>query len=195
MSEHYSKFDLNTSKNTPYFHAHLPSDYPLESTLVKCRAFRRLPPNLRKLCLLSKKWQEKNQPPGITEEGHWGSIEQWYDEAGYELNPYTGNRLTDEEIDAQWPPNPKLDKFKVEDISVPEGGFADPDTWQEPERDDGSEEDLDAPTEESLLRDIESHGREYVAKYYGVSPQELVGTKNDRQLALKILSALERTRP
>ena len=26
----------------------------------------------------------------------------WYDEEGYELNPGTGKRLTDEEIDADW---------------------------------------------------------------------------------------------
>ena len=49
MSAHFDKYGLNTYYAMPYFHAHIPANYPLSVILQKCRAFRRLPPNLRKL--------------------------------------------------------------------------------------------------------------------------------------------------
>src|SRR5215475_10380898 len=111
MTAHYSKFDLNTHSVMPYFHAHVPKDYPLNRVLQKCRAFRRLPPNLRKLSGLAKKWAIRVYPPP---ENDFGGIEQWYDAEGYELEPGSGRRLTDEEIDEQWVrwQDDELDKFE-----------------------------------------------------------------------------------
>lgn len=181
MSTHYSKFDLNTYKGSEYFLNNIPEDYPLEQVLQKSRAFRRLPPNLRTLATLSREWCHRQVLfPEDTE------IEAWYDNDGYEMNPWTGQRLTDEEIDAQWNDNPALSDFVVEDIPIPVGGFANPDTWEptpEPE-----EEDTDGPTEDSLVRDIGSHGREYTARYYGMPQDRLKGIKSDKELAKLLLS-------
>src|SRR4051812_46387896 len=108
MSAHFSKWSLNTYSWTPYFEAHVPADYPLSLVLQKCRAFRRLPPRLRELSALAKAWNLRTHPPS-----KFPSIEEWYDDEGYELNPYIGARLTDEEIDTEWSVSPSLDKFKV----------------------------------------------------------------------------------
>jgi len=97
MSAHYSKCGLNTYYATPYFQAHIPADYPLSLVLQKSRAFRRLPPRLRELSELAKKWARRHYPPTIGVDD-----KQWYDDDGYELNPNTGQRLTDKEIDAEW---------------------------------------------------------------------------------------------
>ncbi len=92
MSTHYSKFALNTYAMTPYFQSQLPDGYPINLVLQKSRAFRRLPPNLRKLAALAKKWAIRTYPDtpmGMID------IKGWYDEEGYELNPATGKRMTD----------------------------------------------------------------------------------------------------
>ena len=184
MSRHYSKYDLNTYSLTPYFKAHVPKDYPLSHVLQKCRAHRRLPPNLRALSAHAKQWAvNKYGPPGMM------GIEEWYDEDGYELDPITRKRLTDKEIDEEWGRAPN--HFVVTDIPVPDGGFADPDTWEpEPEEEDDYEEPYEGPTEKGLLRDIASHGREYTAKYYGLSKKRLKRAKNNKELARAILSVV-----
>lgn len=184
MSEHYSKFDLNTYRETPYFRAHVPPNYPVGPVLVKCRAFRRLPPNLRKLAELAKQWSVRNV-------GNLG-IDQWYDDDGYELDPSTKKRLTDKEIDAQWDRGPNNDSgsddIEVKDIPIPAGGFADPDKWEEPEEDDSDPDDVGI-TEQRLVQDIQSHGREYVAREYGVPVKH-----SDAMLARSILQEVARRR-
>ena len=96
MSAHFSKFSLNTYPGTPYFQAHIPTGYPLSLVLQKCRAFRRLPPNLRSLAALAKRWAIRNYPyPAGAPH-----IEEYYDDEGYELKLGTTERMTDEEIDA-----------------------------------------------------------------------------------------------
>lgn len=178
MTIYYSKCGLNTYRSTPYFQAHIPVDYPGDAVLLNTRAFRRLPARLRELSALAKRWAIRKHPeiPG----GMW-DVKDLYDVEGYELDPDTERRLTDEEIDAGWvrygPRDPRL----VQDIPLPPGGFADPDTWEEPAPVEDREVDPDAPTEESLLRDIKSHGREYVARDYGVPIKQ-----NDRELAHSI---------
>jgi hypothetical protein len=162
--------------------------------LQKCRAFRRLPPNLRKLSELTKKWVVRRHPR--TDDPNWGGgINEWYDDEGYELNPSTGERLTDKEIDDEWVrwTDKELDKFKVEDIPVPADGFADPDTWEEPEPEE--EEEYEGPDESKLLSDIASHGRKYTARYYGISSEQLERVTSDKQLARIILDARGRPRP
>lgn len=178
MSAHYSKFGLNTYNGAAYFKAHIPADYPLEEVLQKCRAFYRLPPTLRELCALSKAWCQL-QPGDIDE------IDAWYDSAGRELNPLTGQRLTDEEIDAQWNDNKALAMFKVTDIPLPPGGFADPNTWEEP-IEEVSELDPDFPDEDKIVADIKSHGREYNIRYWGVPDDMAAKAKTDRALARAI---------
>jgi hypothetical protein len=194
MSAHFSKYGLNTYYATPYFQAHIPVDYPLERVLMKSHAFRRLPPHLRKLAALAKKWAIRSyqDTPGGRRD-----IEQWYDADGYELDPGDGHRLTDEEIDAQWERwtqlNADLAKFKVEDIPLPAGGFADPDTWEEPEKPD-EEEEYEGPSEEKLLEDIKSYGRKYTVRYYGIPPEE-VKEMDDKELARAIFVRIGGTRP
>lgn len=183
MSIYYSKYFLNTYSVTPYFRSQVPENYQLNLTLQKCRAFRRLPPRLRDLSALAKQWAERNAPDLIA------YVKDWYDEEGYELNPDTRKRLTDAETDALWADDPDLDEFKVKDIPLPKGGFADPDTWEEPPP-EPEEEDPDADegiSEEQLLKDIKSHGREYVAKDYGISKERLSKVKSDGELARAIL--------
>lgn len=178
MTAHYSRFGLDTYMGTPYFQAHIPEGYPINLVLQKCRAFRRLPPNLRKLSELAKQWAVKNKRKAGIED-----IDQWYDDDGYELDPETGKRLMDEEIDEEWDrwPAPKV---SVKDIPVPPGGFADPDTWVEPEREEESD-DGDRLTEADILRDISLRGREYTARYYGVPIKH-----KDKELAKVILAKM-----
>lgn len=182
MSAHYSKFLLNTYCGTPYFQAHCPPDYPVNFVLLKCRAFRRLPPNLRRLSALAKRWAAKNGYTAVVEE-----MRHWYDAEGYELDSLTGHRLTDAQVEADWagiePPD-----IKVEDIPVPAGGFPDPDTWQPPEaaaEDDAGDED--GPTEAQVLSDIAGHGRARTAQEYGLPAEQLAGIGSDRELAQLIL--------
>lgn len=180
---YYSKYDLNTYRSTSYFDAHLPADYPLGMVLAKCRMFHALPPRLRRLSALAKRWATRHAPIVVEE------VSKWYSPDGYELDPDTGKHLTEEQIEELWPkPDEALKKFEVTDIPLPPGGFADPDTWVPPPEVEESDEDSDytAPTEERLLSEIKSHGREYTARYYGV-PMD--GIKSDRALAAAIRSA------
>src|SRR5262245_25135043 len=96
MSIYYDQFSLYTYGHTPYFHAHIPPDYPLNRVLQNCRAFRRLPPRLRELSTLAKRWATRVCP--VTVEAN----SDWYDDDGYELEPGSGRRLTEKEIDDQW---------------------------------------------------------------------------------------------
>ena len=178
MSAHFSKFLLNTYCGTPYFLAHVPEGYPTSRVLQKCRAFRRLPPNLQELSALAKQWAERNRALA-------DGIDDWYDDEGRELDPATGKPLTDAQIDAQWRPDPSLDKLKVVDGPVPEGGFPDPDTWQpEVEADDSGD---DRPTEAQIRSDIAGHGRTRTAREYGVSDEQLAGIGSDAELIQAIL--------
>lgn len=187
MSAHYSKFDLNTYKGSDYFLENIPEEYPLEQVLQKCRAFRRLPPNLQKLSTLSKEWCRKHPPsPGDTNE-----IEAWYDDEGYELNPATGERLTDAEIDAEWDRYPQLTTFKVVDIPIPDGGFPDVDTWKPtPSKTGPSEESDYGITEEQLSKDIASHGAKYTAKYYGIEGDWSDDDRDNEELVRKIMESV-----
>ena len=177
MSVHYSKYLLNTYAATPYFQAQIPADYPLDRVLIQSRAFHRLPPHLQELAGLAKGWACRSNPE---KPGGIDGIERWYDAEGYELNPATGQRLTDAEIDAQWPPDAQT--VAVADIPLPPGGFADPSTWEPTESTEEAEEE--GLTEAQLLKDIASHGREYTARYYGVPTGQLA---SDQDLVRAIL--------
>jgi len=184
MSAHYSKFDLNTYYGSDYFQAHVPADYPLHEVLEKSRAFRRLPPRLRELSALAKKWDHRVHP--ITNDEQ----DQWYDDEGYELNPDTGKRLTDDEIDDEWE-RWDIPDIEIEDIPLPAGGFADPDTWEpaKPPPDLGDREGL---TEDQILSDIATRGggtrgREDVAEEYGVPKSWLTRVTSDKDLARMVL--------
>jgi len=167
MSIYYSRYSLNTYRMTPYFEAQLPADYPIEIVLQKCRAFRRLPPNIKALSALAKQWYDRkfrDVPPSQASD-----IASYYDADGNELDPDTGQKLTDAEIDEQWlPPNPSLDAFVVRDLPTTE--FADPDTW-EPEKEKADEPDR--PTRAQLLRDIVTHGRKDAADEYALTEDQL----------------------
>lgn len=178
MSVYYSRYSINTYANTPYFQAHVPEDYPVNLILQKCRTFRRLPPNLQKLAGLAKQWYKRMYPGNY----HHSGIDQFYDEEGYELNAATGKRLTDEEIDKDWEGFDEPD-VKVKDIPIPEGGFADPDTWEPPPPEPDEEEEYEGPDKKQLLSDIRGHGREYVAKEYGVPVADSDGALADAILA------------
>jgi hypothetical protein len=158
MSAHYSKFGLNSYYGTPYFEANLPPDYPIDLILQGARAFRRLPPNLRELASESKEWAEANN---VLIDG----IDQWYDEEGYELDPSTGNRLTDAEIDADWPgwSGPEV---PMVDIPKPVGGFPDPMTWQPPQ---SIETERDHPSPQQILKDVASRGIAKTEEEYGIN--------------------------
>ena len=164
MSAHYSKYSLNTYRETPFFQAQVPREYPLALVMQKCRAFRKLPPNVRKLAGLAKKWAAKNgaEPLGIRD---------WYDQDGYELDPDTRKRLTDKQLDQEWEPWKRPD-VKVQDIPIPPGGFADPDEW-EPSKPAEPVDERYVPSEEQLRRDIASHGREATAREYGIPIEKL----------------------
>ncbi len=178
MSAYYSKWYLNTYATTPYFQAHIPPDYQWRSVLQKCRSFQRLPPHLRELSILAKRWQLRKHPP--SDDPEWGNmIDDWYDEEGHELDPDNKKLMTDEQIDSQWPDDKELDKFQVKDIPVPDGGFPDPDTW-EPEPEPHEPEDEESrPTLDRLLMDIASHGRKAVSEEYGIPEDELPGSPDE----------------
>lgn len=190
MSIHYSKFDLNTYKGSEYFKAHVPENYPLEQTLQSCRAFRRLPSRLRELSVLAKKWTCKHStfPAGIED------IELWYDDDGNELDAYTNKKLTDEQLNKEWDALELsgLDDFKVEDIPLPAGGFADPETW-EPKEEPEEEDEYDGPTEEQISKEVKS-GRERAMKYYGIEPKDAKDAKSADALAWLIYLRISRPR-
>ncbi len=183
MSAHFSKWLLNTYAATPYFQAHVPVDYPLGLVMIKSRTFHGLPPRLRELARLSKIWACRNYPALRGIEG----IEQWYDEAGYELDPDTGRRLAPQEIAAQWA-NEGYGPAEVvdDDIPIPPGGFADPVEWLPPE-DEPELVDRADLTVDQLLSDIASRGREWTAGAYGVPGTWLTNVHTDRDLAATIL--------
>jgi hypothetical protein len=186
MSAHFSKFGLNTYYGSPYFQAHIPEDYPLSLVLQKSRAFRRLPPHLRELSAQAKKWAQRTYPGADV-----GGIDRWYDTDGYELDPDTGRRMTDEEIDAEWVrwPEPEI---VVKDIPLPPGGFADPDTWEEQPPKPPEPDPDDVPTEAQILRDIATRsggprGWKDVAEEYGVPLDWLARVTSDKDLVRMIL--------
>lgn len=180
MSLHYSKHQLNTYWGTEYFRAHAPEAYPVEMVAQKCRAFRRLPPRLRELAETSKRWARKNRPDALVD------IKLWYDDEGYELNPATGQRLTDAEIDAEWgAPSPTIANFRV--VDIPATHLSDPDSWQpppEPEEDTGDDGDF---TKDQLLSWIRSHGRARVIEDFGNGmDQASAASLTDEELAERI---------
>lgn len=162
MSAHFSKFSLNTYPGTPYFAALVPADYPLSRVLRKLHAFRRLPPNLKQLAVNSKRWAVANRIDAA-------GIDEWYDAQGYELDPVTGKRLTDAEIDAQWEPDPDLAAFTPTDVPVPDGGFPEPTTWQPSPEPSASP----APARDQVLRDVAARGIAYTSSHYGIDLPEL----------------------
>ncbi len=190
MSAHYSKYGLNTYYAVRYFRAHVPADYQLGLVLIKSRAFHRLPPRLRELAALAKLWTCRTypeNPAGIQD------IERWYDADGYELDPGTGHRLTDEEIDDQWSgpsggQGADLAAFVVEDIPLPAGGFADPEAWEPAPVEDTDLVDRDGLTETQILSDIASRGRKATAEEYGVPANWYTRVTSDEGLARMILS-------
>jgi len=167
MSAHYSKYLLNTYAATPYFQAQMPKDYPLYKVLRKSKTFHNLPPQLKNLAALAKEWAIRNtEPPSPA---GWIGIEKWYDKQGYELDPATGQRLSASEIAAQWKPEPELDDFIVEDITVPHTGFPDPTTWKESKEASSPGE---RPSEKQLLRDLTVRGSKATARTYGLEVEE-----------------------
>lgn len=166
MSAHYSKYSLNTYCSTPYFQSQVPEDYPTNLVLQACRAFRNIPPNLKELAALSKQWaRRKNPPDGIV------GIDDWYSEGGRELNPDTGKKLSRREIEDSWEGYDAPKDFKVTDVPEPEGGFDDPDIWEEPAPEEAGPDEL--PPREQLLSDIASRGREATADAYGIPVDQL----------------------
>lgn len=169
MSIYYDKFYLNTYANTPYFQGHIPEGYPLYLVLQKSRAFRRLPDGLKELAARAKQWA--SQRP---EYADWmQQSELYYDEEGNELDPRTGNKLTDAEIDAQWEGvwgQKDLDDFVVQDLPT-RGPFADPETWGDALP--AVDEPPVRPTAAQLWADIATGGREATARAYGLSVEDL----------------------
>jgi hypothetical protein len=186
MTIYFSKYKLDTYYPTAYFQAQLPEDYPVSLVLQKSRAFRRLPANLRRLSQLAGRWAKRHYPPDFfTDIGHW------YDDQGYELNPTTGKRLTDAEIDAQWDAlgDLGLSDFVVHDIPVPSGGFADPGTWEEPPTSEIEDlVDRSGLTKTQILSDIQSRGRAATAEEYGLPTRLAARASTDAELAHAILS-------
>ena len=165
VSAHYSKFYLNTYAGTPYFQAHLPPDYPIFLVLQKARAFRRLPKNIKLLAGLAKQWaalhsDDEDDPNGSAD---------WYDANNNELDPSTGKRLTDKEIDEHWQGSGAV-LGTVLDIPTPPGGFADPDEWEPPPEPVAERR---RPSDAQLLSDIASHGRARTAEEYGIPESDL----------------------
>ena len=184
---HYSKYKLNTYSTTPYFEAHVPEDYPLSDVMLASRRFHDLPPRLRELSALAKRWAVRNYPYPAGIQG----IEEYYDDQGYELDTRTGERMSDAVLNEEW--GKVLDKVKrnVVDIPLPPGGFADPDTWDRPP--EPEEEDPDADqgiTEKQLLEDIRLNGRERVVKEHGIHPDVSASTPSDTSLARAILDVI-----
>ena len=158
MSQHYSKWNLNVG-DSPYLESQLPQNYPLGPVLQACRAFRRLPPNLKRLAKLSNLWLKTHRPDCLA------GIDRWYDSMGYELDPDGGRRLTDDEIDAQWG-NPPDSPLAQRDIPVPDGGVADPNTREPPPAEKPDKEN--GPPEAQLRKDIASRGYKAVSETYGI---------------------------
>ncbi len=65
------------------------------------------------------------------------------------------------------------------------------DTERDEHREEREERDEEGITEEQLIKDIKSHGAEYVAKYYGIPTDN----KGDKALASAILAARKSKTP
>lgn len=189
MSVYYSRYNLNTYSNTPYFRANLPKDYHLDLVLQKCRSFQKLPPHLQELSVLAKEWAQSNN--ALPKD-----IDNFYDNKGHELNPDTGELLTPEENAAQWH-EPEQSAVKVEDIPVPSGGFPDPNGWSQEDTSDESGDvvDMEGVTATQVLENIKSRGREATAKEYGVPSRWLFRAKTDEDLARMVLGMHGKPRP
>lgn len=168
MSRHYSKYALNSYNHTPYFEAHIPAGYPVNLTLMHARAFRRLPPTLMLLAMKSREWAAAN---GQLLDG----IDKWYDSMGHELDPDTGHRLTDKEIDAEWTPDLAVDTLIVRDIPVPNGGFPDPKKWKPPAPTGATT----TPTKQQLLDDVAAQGLAATEAYYGLDLKVVIEEEPD----------------
>lgn len=187
-SPHYSKAELNTYDTTPYFEAFCPEGYDWRFVASKVHRFLLMPPTFRELCRRSKIWAMANWPVLIN------MMKQYYDDDGYELFPGTNKRLTDSEVNAQWPPlTQDLVDLQVEDIDEPEDGFPDAGNWQPPARltdEDEDEDEEDRITKGQLMEDIKSRGIGYVAKYYNISTQEFSEFKMVSEAAQHILECV-----
>ena len=163
MSKYLSRYALNTYRDTAYFMAQVPPDYPLGMVVSQARGFRWLPPNLKRLSALAKRWAWRKH------EGFAGpEIDKFYDRQGYELDPETGVRLTDAQL--MGPP-----PMHLPDIPIPQGGFPDPDNWEEPlpESDVDPLAEVDMPTVEDFRCDVASRGLKAAAEEYGKTEDEL----------------------
>ena len=165
---YYSKYSLNTYYSTPYFESHIQQGYPLHDVLQTCGKFLALPPNLRRLSEASRKWAENvpveeelgaTVPPGI---------ENYYDNSGHEIDPETGDILTDSQINELWGAN-RIRLSRVEDIRA--GKLSDPLTWRLITQ--GFEASAPRPSPHQLMLDIASHGRDRVMKDYGLTASQL----------------------
>src|SRR6185369_9249884 len=68
--------------------------------------------------------------------------------------------------------------------------------WEKPAREEEPDPDADeGTTADQLLEDIAGHGREYVARDYGVAKDRLSGITSDEELARAIFSILGRSGP
>ena len=184
MSAHFSKWLLNTYSATPFFQAHVPAEYPLSLVMIKSRTFHGLPRRVQELAGLAKAWTCRHSPHPAGIEG----IEQWYDAEGFELEPDSGRRLTQEEVAAEWAVLGYGPTEPVEaDIPIPSGGFADPLEWLPPPEDEPELVDRTDLKEDQILRDIASRGRDWTAGAYGVPEKWLAGVKTDQDLVTTIL--------
>ena len=158
MSLHYSKFALNSYAWTPYFQAVVPPDFPTAAVLRASKMFRDLPPRLREVAVNSKKWAVRH---GYDTSG----IDRWYDSDGYELDPDTGARLTDAQVETQWEPDPDDDIYV--EFDLPEGlPVPDPDSWEPPPP---APDVPEAPDFDQLLLDVATHGVARVQEEYGIT--------------------------
>lgn len=194
MTVHYSCYNLNTYLHTPYFRQHIPKGYALDDILIKSRAFRRLPPNLRKLSQLSKQWSQVSKyKPGSVD-----GIDNYYDDKGNELDPTTKKPMTDQEIDDYWDMITAGEKndTKVTDIPHPQGGFPDPNKWTPKHTgDDVSVIDRSDIDEQIVRQDAESRGVNRAAEHYGVPLRWLSKIKTPEQLAKAVMSMHGRPHP
>lgn len=185
MSAHFSRYNLNTYCHSPYFRACLPAGYPTGAAMIAARRHRALPPNLRELSSLAKRYELRAHG-----EDAYKFMGDAYDDDGYELAIGTSRRLTRKEINDEWDALLTEDVDPPPDVPVPEGGFPDPDAWEPPAPEpDGP--DPDAPTEADLIRDIQGYGRDRVASEYDIDDWSEDAFPTDADLARAIVAARE----
>ena len=162
---HVSKFGLALTSATEYFQAFWPVQRDLLQVCNAVKARRKVPVNILRLADNARAWGKRHDYALE----NFPDFSDYYDKELRELNPLTGEVLTDEQILETWSTiTGEPARFEpIPDIELPPGGLPDPDAWTPPIYEEDPQETFTISREQALA-DIRSHGIARTADEYGI---------------------------